>query len=210
MNLNHETARHIRDALTGAYIDVTDYVFDNAFMAGIQKKTDIFYQNPNDTRTKSEIFEDTFNGEVCEHALVDLCRKYHLISSHNDEEQTKEFYWDVRVNDAKIEVKYQGGGRRWFSFSNKISEGHMFTHWSNYDLVVAFYIIHRNQRMFAVPWKLIDNSAIDPNHINMFDGDPFYRQSTVKGRYLHWSADKAGLVAKLNIDENMFTLQAKL
>lgn len=197
MDLSHPTACLIKNALYKSNIDITHYVHDKKFIDDIQEKSDIFYRISSDNRSKSEVFEDVFNGEICERALVDMCITYNLTTYHNNEINTKEFYWDVNVEQCKIEVKYQKYGHSYFSFYNEKSEGCLYSHWNYYDLIIAFYIRHSNERMYAVPWVMIDNKAIDPLRLNN-KGEQFYRSSNYGGRYLHWSAERAGLAIKLN------------
>lgn len=198
MKLDHPTARKIWRALFNSRQDVSDYARDEVFIDDVQEKTEIFYRNPRCNRSKSDVVEDTFYGELCERALADICKRKGLNVTHNVEGKSGKLYWDVEVEGALIEVKLQND-HNYFSFPSVRAEGTLHDNWNKIHLIVVFYTIETEDKIFAVPWLLIDSHVM---------GSSFWKPSNYEngGHYLDWTAEHSDMLAKLNPQQNNFTL----
>jgi hypothetical protein len=201
----------IINVLQNSRYNETRLFSDENFITEVDRKSTLYYSKYNDdSRTKEEVIKDVLIGEMGEHAILKLCQEAGLKAEHNDEELTKEFHWDLLIEGLKVEIKFQGNGfsdlhpRKFFSFNNKKKEGLMFSHWRYYDLIISFYIKEDGFNHSIVPCFLIDSSVMDPTNL-AYDGEPYYRPSKFGGNYLDFKAEKAGLMKRLNFDQNKYS-----
>jgi len=198
----------IRSALSFKQIDVTELKSDEKFLEQVNEKAKIYYANHADTRDFAAVLKSTLIGELGEYGIYEECKRCNLYVIHNDENISKEFYWDLAIEEALCEVKFKGNNDPFnFSFSNKLKDDEMFKKWKLYDLIISFYIKKLGDRTFIIPWLLISNQAIDQNLLHR-DGLPFYRDSVKdEGRYLRQEAEEAGLFIRLNDNQKAFTFE---
>ena len=149
-------------------------------------------------RSFDKVFKDTLIGELGEFAIFDICQKCGLESIHNDEQFSKQFYWDVAVEGLLIEVKFQHDPF-YFGFDSKSKDQYLYENWEKIDSIIGFYVKEKDDKTYIIPWMMIDSKAINPKL-------SFYKNSTKNnGRYLTHEAAEAGLSVELNINKNKFT-----
>lgn len=198
MDFNDQRMRLIRAACSFRIIDVTEQKKNPEFLEMVQAKAKIYYQNFKDTRPFEKVFKDTLIGELGEHAIFDICQKCGLESIHNEEQFSKQLYWDVAVEGLLIEVKFQHDPF-YFGFDSKTKDQHLYDNWEKLDAIIGFYIKEKDDETFIVPWMMIDSAAINPKL-------QFYKNSTKNnGRYLTHEAAPAGLCVDLNVNKNKFS-----
>jgi hypothetical protein len=200
MKLDHPTALLIRAACSFRAFDVTDLSTDLDVISDVQNKASKIYANTKDGRSADEVFFSVMLGELGERAFFKICAAAGLEAIHNEEEFSGEYWWDVNVEGAYCEIKYQSKEDPfWFSFNNKKIDKHMVENWDKIDLVIAFYLKENKGRTFVIPWMMIDNVAINP-------AANYYVDSLRnRGRYLKDSAKDAGLCIEINVNQNKFS-----
>lgn len=214
MNLSNVNVQIIYKALFSRFFEVTDLLYDNEFINEVDRKTAKIFSNkkPNDGRESNDVFNDVLLGELGEVGILELCKKSGLKTEHNIEETTREYYWDNKIETLKCEIKFQGEGlteesvpRRYFGFNNKNKEGMAFSHWKSYDLIIPFYLKVIDNKIYVVPWFLIDSSVMNPLNLAK-DGISYYRDSKFSGKIVSFAAESDGLMIRLNYNQNIFSI----
>lgn len=202
MNLNHHSARLIIAACSFRSVDVTPLFTSKSFNAEVSMKSKRIFANkrPDDKRTLEEVTDNVRLGELGEHSVFEICKASGLETIHNEEEISDEYWWDVNVEGAYCEIKFQSKEDPfWFSFNNKKVDRHMVENWHKHDLVIAFYLKENQGRTFVIPWMMIDSSAINPTanyYVDSLRND---------GRYLKDTAKQDGLCIEINVNQNKFS-----
>lgn len=102
----------------------------------------------------------------------------------NDESETLEYHWDLRVSDLinsiKVEVKFQGFNVEGFSFASAKDFQTAFEQWRNWDLVIGWKLKGGLKDGVVIPYTAVRNEAFNPAHE--------YYQPSIKndGTYLQW------------------------
>ena len=164
MKIKSDKMRLIRAALSYRQYDATHFLSDQSFLDEVERKAKQIYANSHDDRTYDEVHDSTMKGEIGEHSIVEICKQSGLETDHNNEEKTLELYWDVLLENLKCEIKYQEDDpkKELFSFSNAKKDETMRQKWASYDAIIAFYIKFSGDKLYVIPWLLIDNEAINP------------------------------------------------
>jgi len=209
MKLDNQLMQEIQAALKNKCIEVPEHL-DDKLLNEIEEKAMVIYSRYNDDkRTYGEVYLDVLIGELGEHTIVQLIQQAGIQAVHNEEQATGQYFWDILVaNEAGClfgEIKFQGGGfaeepKTTFGFSSKKKDQHMRENWMKLDFIVAFYLKQQGNKLFVVPWLIIDNEAINPTR-------GLYQVSQYSnGYYLQMhKAQGQGLYKHLNKDANLFT-----
>jgi hypothetical protein len=209
MKLDHQLMQSIHEALSDKYVEVPA-MLDVKLAQDIEEKAKLIYSRYNeDKRSYEEVYVDVLIGELGEHAIVQLIQQANIDAVHNEEQTTGQYYWDILVaNEAGClfgEIKFQGGGfaeepKTTFAFTTKKKDQLMRDSWMKLDFIIAFYLKQQGNKLFVVPWLILDNEAISPLR-------GLYQVSLYnEGYYLQMhKAQVAGLFKHLNKDANLFT-----
>lgn len=176
MNLSDQRLKTIcsilsRVAIIGnGYLDDEDIKTNSARIARkIFENSEIGYKKQ-DNRTYEQVFLDVYLGEVGEVSLVDYLRSVGF-STHNSEETTGSYHWDIKFEGLFGEIKHQGDNglepRTTFSFNDSKRDENLRLFWRSIDFIIAFYTktikVEGEDIFLIVPWLLIDSNVIDPS-----------------------------------------------
>jgi len=211
MKLGSEGMKQVMLALRKRYFDVSAILSDPYFDDDVADKAQAIYQKANDDpRDKMEVYMDVLTGELGEHAIYRLLKDAGLDVVHNEEPFTGEYWWDVCLLGEKPlygEVKFQGNGfeddpKVTFAFNKKCKDQHMRENWPKLDFIIAFYLKPHEDKLYVVPWLIIDSEVINQK-LGLY-GVSNYND----GYYLQMGkAQEANMFTRLNNDSNLFTFE---
>lgn len=139
------------------------------------------YRNPDSAgnRTLEKCISDSTKGTRGEVALYHRLKEYFSDVVMNDEKATSEYHWDLNVKHCNasvlIEVKYQGLGTRWLSFSHSKKCDTAEKKWQDWHLMIAWK--EPPDESLVIPYIAVNHEAFDPDL-------GFYRTSYYQGKYL--------------------------
>lgn len=212
MKLQHEGIEQVRKALHKRFFDVSDALNSPLFLDDVEQKAAAIYSRYNDDkRTLPEVYEDVLTGELGEYAVYKLLKEAKADVIYNEEDISKELWWDVCVlhGDEPLygEVKFQGTGfgdepKTTFGFNKKEKDQHMRDNWAKLSFIIAFYFKQNGDKLYVVPWLLIDSDVINPK-VGLYGvshwNDGYYLQMG--------KAQEANMFTRLNYDSNLFTFE---